>query len=140
MIIPGTDGQKMSKSYGNVIDIFLPEKELKKQIMGIVTDSTPLEDPKDPSTCNVVTLYRLVARPEALAEMEASYRAGGYGYGHAKTALFEAILDRFADSRAEFDRLMAQPEAVHAVLRQGADKARPVAQATLARLRSALGF
>jgi tryptophanyl-tRNA synthetase len=72
--------------------------------------------------------------------MEASYRAGGYGYGHAKTALFEAILDRFANSRAEFDRLMAQPEAVHAVLRQGADKARPVAQATLARLRSALGF
>jgi len=88
----------------------------------------------------VVALYRLVAGPEAVAEMEASYRAGGYGYGHAKTALFEAILDRFADSRAEFDRLMAQPEAVHAVLRQGADKARPVAQATLSRLRSALGF
>jgi tryptophanyl-tRNA synthetase len=88
----------------------------------------------------VVALYRLVARPEAVAEMEARYRAGGYGYGHAKTALFEAILDRFANSRAEFDRLMAQPEAVHAVLRQGADKARPVAQATLARLRSALGF
>ena len=140
MIIPGTDGQKMSKSYGNVIDIFLPEKELKKQIMGIVTDSTPLEDPKDPSACNVVTLYRLVARPEAVAEMEASYRAGGFGYGHAKTALFEAILDRFAGSRAEFDRLMADSNAVNDVLRAGARKARPVAQATLRRVRESLGF
>ena len=140
MTIPGTDGQKMSKSYGNVIDIFLPEKELKKQIMGIVTDSTALEDPKDPSTCNVVTLYRLIASSEQVAEMEAAYRAGGYGYGHAKTALINAILERFAGPRAEFDRLMADPDAVHAVLRAGATKARPVAQATLKRVREALGF
>ena len=140
MTIPGTDGQKMSKSYGNVIDIFLPEKELKKQIMGIVTDSTALEDPKDPSTCNVVTLYRLIASPEQVAEMESAYRAGGYGYGHAKTALLHAILERFAGPRAEFDRLMADPDAVHQVLRAGAAKARPVAQATLKRVRETLGF
>ena len=123
MIIPGTDGQKMSKSYGNVIDIFLPEKELKKQIMGIVTDSTSLEDPKDPSTCNVVTLYRLMASPEQVDEMEAAYRAGGYGYGHAKTALLHAILERFAEPRAEFDRLMADSNAVNDVLHAGAGKA-----------------
>ncbi|MFZ9527893.1 MAG: tryptophan--tRNA ligase, partial [Schleiferiaceae bacterium] len=140
MTIPGTDGQKMSKSYGNVIDIFLPEKELKKQIMGIVTDSTPLEEPKNPDTCNVVTLYRLIASPEQVAEMEANYRAGGYGYGHAKTALLNAILERFAGPRAEFDRLMANPEAVYEVLRTGAAQARPVAQATLKRVRTALGF
>ncbi len=140
MTIPGTDGQKMSKSYGNVIDIFLPEKELKKQIMGIVTDSTPLEEPKNPDTCNVVTLYRLISSPEQVAEMEANYRAGGYGYGHAKTALLNAILERFAGPRAEFDRLMADPNAVYAVLRAGAEQARPVAQATLKRVRTALGF
>jgi tryptophanyl-tRNA synthetase len=140
MTIPGTDGQKMSKSYGNVIDIFLPEKELKKQIMGIVTDSTPLEEPKNPDACNVVTLYRLIASPEAVAEMEASYRAGGYGYGHAKTALLQAILERFAGPRAEFDRLMADPSAVYEVLRAGAEQARPVAQATVKRVREALGF
>ena len=100
MTIPGTDGQKMSKSYGNVIDIFLPEKALKKQIMSIVTDSTPLEEPKDPNTCNVVKLYRLVASPTQVAEMEANYRAGNYGYGHAKTALLNVLLDVFAEERA----------------------------------------
>jgi len=140
MTIPGTDGQKMSKSYGNIIDIFLPEKALKKQIMSIVTDSTPLEEPKDPSACNVVQLYRLVASPAQVAEMEAHYRAGNYGYGHAKTALFNVLLEVFAEERARFDAYMANPQAVYEALEVGAAKARPVAQATLARTRAALGF
>ena len=140
MTIPGTDGQKMSKSYGNIIDIFLPEKALKKQIMSIVTDSTPLEDPKDPSTCNVVQLYRLVASPAQVAEMEANYRAGNYGYGHAKTALLNVLLEVFAEERARFDDYMENPQAVYDALEVGASKARPVAQATIARTREALGF
>ena len=140
MTIPGTDGQKMSKSYGNIIDIFLPEKALKKQIMSIVTDSTPLEDPKDPSTCNVVQLYRLVASPAQVAEMEANYRAGNYGYGHAKTALLNVLLEVFAEERARFDAYMENPQAVYDALEVGASKARPVAQATIARTREALGF
>lgn len=140
MTIPGTDGQKMSKSYGNIIDIFLPEKALKKQIMSIVTDSTPLEDPKDPNTCNVVQLYRLVASPAQVAEMEANYRAGNYGYGHAKTALLNVLLEVFAEERARFDTYMANPQAVYDALEVGAAKARPVAQATIARTRAALGF
>jgi tryptophanyl-tRNA synthetase len=140
MTIPGTDGQKMSKSYGNIIDIFLPEKALKKQIMSIVTDSTPLEDPKDPSSCNVVQLYRLVASPAQVAEMEANYRAGNYGYGHAKTALLNVLLEVFAEERARFDTYMENPQAVYDALEVGAAKARPVAQATIARTRAALGF
>ena len=140
MTIPGTDGQKMSKSYGNIIDIFLPEKALKKQIMSIVTDSTPLEDPKDPNTCNVVQLYRLVASPAQVAEMEANYRAGNYGYGHAKSALLNVLLEVFAEERARFDTYMANPQAVYDALEVGAAKARPVAQATIARTRAALGF
>jgi len=140
MTIPGTDGQKMSKSYGNIIDIFLPEKALKKQIMSIVTDSTPLEEPKDPSSCNVVQLYRLVASPAQVAEMEAHYRAGNYGYGHAKTALLNVLLEVFAEERARFDAYMANPQAVYDALEVGATKARPVAQATIARTRAALGF
>ncbi len=140
MTIPGTDGLKMSKSYGNVIDIFLPEKALKKQIMSIITDSTPLEEPKDPSTCNVVQLYRLLATPDQIAEMEAKYRAGGYGYGHAKTALFHVILEVFAQERRRFNAYMENPQAVYDALAVGATKARPVAQATLSRTRAALGF
>lgn len=140
MIIPGTDGQKMSKSYGNVIDIFLPAKQLKKQVMSIVTDSTDLESPKDPDTCNVVKLYKLLASPEQVVEMEANYRAGGYGYGHAKAALLDLIMTKFAAERERFDQYMANPELVYDALRQGADKARPVAQATIARVRESLGF
>jgi tryptophanyl-tRNA synthetase len=140
MIVPGTDGEKMSKSRGNLLRIFAPEKELKQEVMGIVTDSTPLEEPKDPEANTVYRIFRLVAPPDAAAEMAAKFRAGGYGYGHAKTALFNAILDRFAAPRAEFDRLMADPSAVYEVLRAGAEQARPVAQATLKRVREALGF
>lgn len=140
MTIPGTDGQKMSKSYKNVVDVFLPEKELKKQIMGIVTDATPLEAPKDPEKCNVFQLFRLVATPEQTADLAQRYRAGGLGYGHAKTELLGVLLERFADERLRFDALMANPAALDAALEVGARKAAAVADATLLRVRQALGF
>ena len=140
MTIPGTDGQKMSKSYKNVVDVFLPEKELKKQIMGIVTDATPLEAPKDPEKCNVFQLFRLVATPEQTADLAQRYRAGGLGYGHAKTELLGVLLERFAQERVRFDALMADPAALDAALEVGARKAAAVADATLLRVRQALGF
>jgi tryptophanyl-tRNA synthetase len=140
MIIPGTDGRKMSKSYGNIIDLFLPEKALKKQIMGIVTDSTPLEEPKDPDVCNVYKLYELVASKTDVAHMRAQYEAGGFGYGHAKKALFETILDRFSDERKKFDDLLAHPQKLDHILSEGALKAARVAGETLVRVRQALGF
>jgi tryptophanyl-tRNA synthetase len=140
MTIPGTDGRKMSKSYGNVIDVFLPKKQLKKQIMGIQTDSTPLEDPKDPETCNVFALYKLLASPAQVEELAANYRGGNFGYGHAKTALLELVLEEFAEAREQFDHYMAHPEEVVAALKLGSEKARPVAQATLSRVREKLGF
>ena len=140
MTIPGTDGRKMSKSYGNVIDVFLPKKQLKKQIMGIQTDSTPLEDPKDPETCNVFALYKLLGTPAQVEELAANYRGGNFGYGHAKTALLELILEEFTEAREQFDHYMAHPEEVAAALKVGAEKARPVAQATLSRVREKLGF
>jgi tryptophanyl-tRNA synthetase len=140
MTIPGTDGRKMSKSYGNVIDVFLPKKQLKKQIMGIQTDSTPLEDPKDPETCNVFALYKLLGTPAQVEELAANYRGGNFGYGHAKTALLELILEEFTEAREQFDHYMAHPEEVAAALKLGSEKARPVAQATLSRVREKLGF
>ena len=140
MTIPGTDGRKMSKSYGNVIDVFLSKKQLKKQIMGIQTDSTPLEDPKDPETCNVFALYKLLGTPAQVEELAANYRGGNFGYGHAKTALLELILEEFAEARERFDYYMAHPVEVSKALKVGADKARPIAQATLSRVRAKLGF
>jgi tryptophanyl-tRNA synthetase len=103
MIIPGTDGQKMSKSRNNFINIFVDDKALRKQIMGIQTDSTPLEDPKNPDTCNCFALYRLLATPEAVATMKQNYLAGDYGYGHAKQALFELIVEKFATEREKYN-------------------------------------
>ena len=140
MTIPGTDGRKMSKSYGNVIDVFLPKKQLKKQVMGIVTDSTPLEDPKDPEACHVYALYKLLASSEQTEELAAKYRAGNFGYGHAKTALLELILEEFAEARERFDYYMNHPDEVSKALKIGADKARPIARATLSRVREKLGF
>lgn len=140
MIIPGTDGRKMSKSYGNIIDIFLPEKALKKQVMGIITDSTALEDPKDPETCNVVKLYKLIADEDAVQDMENRYREGGYGYGHAKKALLDALLEKFKEERLRFDALMNNPDEIDRILAKGAEKARPTAQATLTRVKTTLGF
>ena len=140
MIIPGTDGRKMSKSYKNVIDIFLPQKQLKKQVMGIVTDSTGLEAPKNPDTCNVFALYALLANETEIAEMHQNYLGGGYGFGHAKMALFNLILSLFAEERKRFDELMAEPEAIMAELKKGAEKARPIAQKTIARVRKTMGY
>ena len=140
MTIPGTDGRKMSKSYGNVVDVFLPKKQLKKQVMGIQTDSTPLEDPKDPNTCNVFALYKLLATDEQSKQLAEKYRGGNFGYGHAKTALLELILEEFGSAREKFDHYIENPEEVFSALKMGAEKARPVAQATLNRVRNKLGF
>lgn len=138
--ILGTDGTKMSKSKDNTINIFLPEKKLRKQIMSIATDSTPLEAPKNPDSCTVFSLYSLVANQEAIATMREQYEAGGFGYGHAKQALFEAILERFAEARTQYDAYMQQPEVLEEKLQKGADKARSVAQEVLQRTRKKIGF
>lgn len=140
MIVPGTDGQKMSKSRNNYINIFLPEKELKKVVMGIITDATPLEEPKNPDTCNVFALYKLLASEEQTAEMRDNYIKGGYGYGHAKTALYELILAKFKSQRERYDYYMNNRNELDAKLQIGADKARIVAKATLKRLREKLGL
>mgnify|MGYP000527508872 FL=1 len=140
MTIPGTDGQKMSKSYGNVIDIFLPEKQLKKQVMSIVTDSLPIEEPKNPESCNVIKIFRLIAEREAIENMENEYRAGGYGYGHAKLALYETILSKFYFERIRFDELMKNPDEIYRALDSGAKKARIIAQETLNKVKKSLGY
>lgn len=138
--VPGTDGQKMSKSYGNTIDIFASAKALKKQVMGIVTDSKPLEEPKDPDQCNVFALYALLASAEETAAMRENYQGGNYGYGHAKKALLELIQERFGAQRERYQALMAEPAKIEAALQAGAEKVRPIAQETLARVRSAIGY
>jgi tryptophanyl-tRNA synthetase len=138
--IPGTDGQKMSKSKNNTINVFLEEKQLRKQIMQIKTDSTPLEDPKDPDSCTVFQLYQLMATPEATEALRSRYVAGGMGYGHAKTALFELLLERFKKERDSFDYYYQNPEEVQIALAKGAQKARTVAQEVLLRVRSKIGY
>lgn len=140
MTIPGTDGRKMSKSYGNVIDIFLPEKKLRKQVMGIVTDSKGLEDVKDPDTCNVYKIYKLMASEEQDQWMRGKYLSGGFGYGHAKQALFELIVDEFKEERASFENLIQNPDHIQSELAKGAEKAAHVANATLHRVKEVLGF
>ncbi len=140
MLIPGTDGEKMSKSRHNYIDIFLPEKQLRKQIMSIVSDSTPLEEPKNPDTCHTFALYKLLAEEHQEEQMRANYIGGNYGYGHAKQALFELILEKFSTERARFDHLMAHPEEIDAALEIGAKKARVVAQEVLQRARQKVGY
>ena len=140
MLIPGTDGEKMSKSRNNYIDIFLPEKQLRKQIMSIVSDSTPLEEPKNPDTCHTFALYKLLASPAQTDEMKANYLGGNYGYGHAKQALFELILEKFSHERTRFDHLMANSAEIDAALSIGAQKARSVAQEVLKRTRTKVGY
>ena len=140
MYVPGTDGSKMSKSQNNYIDIFLPEKQLRKVIMSIATDSTPLEEPKDTETCYVFSLYKLLASPEQLAQMEANYKGGNYGYGHAKQALYELILEKFAEPREKYQYYMENKNVLDEILAKGAQKASKVADATLARVREKLGF
>ena len=140
MIIPGTDGEKMSKSRRNYINIFLSDKELKKQIMSIQTDSIPLEAPKDPDNCNVFALYKLLATEAQTAQMAANYRGGNYGFGHAKTALYELILEKFAQPREKFAYYMDHLFQVDEILREGAEKASQVAKQTLQRVREKLGY
>lgn len=140
MTIPGIDGQKMSKSYGNYIDIFLPEKELYKVIKKIVTDTTPLEEPKNPDTCNVFALYKLMASDEQIATMRANYEAGGYGYGHAKKELFELIMDKFAREREIFNYYMENEADLEAKLQEGEKKAEIIAKETMHQVRQLLGF
>ncbi|MDX9749561.1 MAG: tryptophan--tRNA ligase [Flavobacteriales bacterium] len=140
MIVPGTDGEKMSKSRGNLLRIFAPEKELKKEVMGIVTDSAPMEAPKDPEGNTVYKLFRLVAPPDAVEAMAGKFRAGGYGYGHAKKELLAALLDGFATERDTFARLMADRAVIDAELRKGAEKAAMAAGRVLGRVRSKLGL
>ncbi len=140
MTVPGTDGQKMSKSYGNILDVFLPEKQLRKAVMSIVTDSTPLEAPKNPDTCTVFALYALLATPDQTADLRQRYLGGNFGYGHAKQALFELLRDRFAEERRAFAHYTQNPAELDAVLQQGAERVRPLAQAVLGRVRAALGF
>ncbi|WP_339622727.1 tryptophan--tRNA ligase [uncultured Winogradskyella sp.] len=140
MLIPGTDGAKMSKSKGNIIDIFLPAKKLRKQIMSIQTDSTPLEDPKDWNTCNCFAIYNLLASKDDVATMKANYKNGGYGYGHAKQALYELIIERFAEPRERYDYYMSNLEEIDAALSKGAAKAKVIADGVLARVRSKVGY
>ena len=140
MIIPGTDGQKMSKSHNNFIDIFLPEKKLRKQVMGIVTDSTSLEDPKDPDFCNVFKLYKLLGTEEQTVALRAQYERGNFGYGHAKQALYSLILEKFATQREKYNYLMENKEEIENELQKGADKARAIAQTVLQRVRDKAGY
>ena len=140
MLIPGTDGAKMSKSKGNIINIFLPEKKLRKQIMSIATDSTPLEDPKDWANCNCFAIYSLLASDNQITEMKANYEAGNYGYGHAKQALFELILERFAEPRERYNYYMDNLNEVDTALAKGAAKAKIVADDVLKRVRDKVGY
>ena len=139
-IIPGTDGQKMSKSKNNTINVFLPEKKLRKQIMGIQTDSTPLEDPKDPDTCTVFALYSLLGTEQQISDLRTLYSAGGMGYGHAKQALFELILDSFVEARTKFDYYQNNPAEVAIALTKGAEKAKVIATDVMMRVRSKIGY
>lgn len=140
MTVPGTDGQKMSKSYGNTIDIFQPEKKLRKNVMSIITDSTPMEDPKDPDTCNVFAIYQLLASQQQVVEMRGNYEGGNYGYGHAKQALFELIMETYQKPREIFDQLMSDTHALENRLSEGEIKAKEIAKEVLQRVRFKLGF
>lgn len=140
MTIPGIDGAKMSKSYGNYIDIFAPANELYKVVKKILSDSTPLEDPKNPDTDITFQLYSLIASDEQVAKMRRNYEGGGYGYGHAKKELYELILAKYAIERERFDFYMANDDELEKVLREGEEKARAVARQTIERVRTVMGF
>lgn len=140
MLIPGTDGEKMSKSRGNFINIFLDDKKLRKQIMSIQTDSTALEDPKDWATCNCFALYSLLASEAEIATMKSNYEAGNYGYGHAKQALFELIVEKFAEPRERYHHYMNNLHEIDDALKVGAEKASQVANAVITRVREKVGY
>ena len=138
--VTGTNGEKMSKSKGNIIDIFLPEKQLKKQIMSIQTDSTPLEEPKEFQNCNVFKIFKLIADENQTNEMKNKYQSGGYGYGHAKTDLLNLILEKYKDNRSKFDYLMSNKKEIDLILAEGSKKAEITAKQVLKRVKTKLGF
>lgn len=140
MTIPGIDGQKMSKSYQNTIDIFLPDKKLRKNIMAIITDSTPLEEPKNPDTDTVFQLYKILANPEQTEEMRKNYLGGNYGYGHAKQALYELILHQFKKEREQYNELMQNPDELERKLQKGEEKASDIANKVISRVKEKIGF
>ena len=140
MYVPGVDGQKMSKSYGNTVNIFLPDKQLRKVIMKIKTDDKGLEDIKDPKTCTVFKLYALLASQEEIEKMALNYTSGNYGYGHAKQELFELIIVKFKKERKTFNELMENKNILDEKLAIGAKKARETAKITLNRIRTVLGY
>ena len=140
MLIPGTDGEKMSKSKGNTINIFLDDKKLRKQIMAIQTDSTPLEEPKDWSTCNCFAIYSLLANESQIETMKANYENGNYGYGHAKQALFELIVETFTVQRERYNYYMNNLSEIDKALTVGAEKAKLVANDVLKRVRKKVGY
>lgn len=142
MLVPGTDGEKMSKSRNNIINIFLDDKALRKQVMSIETDSTPLEEPKNPDTCKIFTIFKLLANEEQIAEMKEKYKNVNrdFGYGHAKQALFELIIDKFAAERERYNYYMNNLDELEALLLQGAQKASAVADGVLKRVRTKLGY
>jgi len=140
MTIPGTDGQKMSKSYGNLVDIFLSDKELRKQVMSIVTDSTPVEAPKNPDADNVFAIYKLVATQEQTEALREKYLAGNFGYGHAKQELFELLIQKYSREREAFNFYMSNPEELERKLKVSEEKATTIARGVLAKVRGKLGF
>ena len=138
--VTGTNGEKMSKSKGNIIDIFLPEKQLKKQIMSIQTDSTPLEEPKEFQNCNVFKIFKLIADENQINEMKNKYQSGGYGYGHAKIDLLNLILEKYKDNRSKFDYLMSNKKEIDLILSEGSKKAEITATQVIKRVKTKLGF
>lgn len=139
-VIPGTDGRKMSKSYGNTIPLWEPPKKLRKHFMKVVTDSKGMEESKDPDTCNVFSLFKLFATPEQQADLARRYREGGLGYGHAKQELYEVVDKEIRESRERYNELMANPERIEDALSHGAKRARVAADKTLERIRCAVGL
>ena len=140
MYVPGTDGAKMSKSKGNYINIFLSDKELRKQVMSIETDSKGLEEPKNPDSCNIYGIYKLLASKEEIVQMRKNYEAGNYGYGHAKQALFDLIIEKFSEERIRYNYFMRNLSEIDAALATGAEKARTIANGVLKRVREKLGY
>ena len=140
MYVPGTNGGKMSKSQNNIINLFLPDKQLRKQIMSIATDSTPLEDPKDWKTCNCFAIFKLVADEQQIAKMKDNYERGGYGYGHAKQALFDLLKDKFSTERTRYNHYMNNLSEIDEALTIGAEKAKVVADTVLKRVRTRVGY
>ncbi|TRX48403.1 tryptophan--tRNA ligase [Fulvivirga sp. M361] len=140
MTVPGTDGQKMSKSYGNTIDIFLADKPLRKRVMSIVTDSTPMEEPKDPDMCNVFALYSLLANDTQIQALRQKYEAGNFGYGHAKQELFELMLEKYEEPRKIFNHYMDNPEEINLRLQNGEKRAGEIAKEVLNKVKDKLGY